>query len=79
MSKPEIVEEFLVQELGVGGPGFDHDEDLLSSDLLDSQGIVNLVAFLEERFGIEIGDEDLVPDNFRSVSAIVAFTTSKGA
>lgn len=79
MSKPEIVEEFLVGELGVGGPGLDHDEDLLSSDLLDSQGIVNLVAFLEERFGIEIGDEDLVPDNFRSVSSIVAFTTSKGA
>jgi acyl carrier protein len=76
VSNAEQISEFLVDEVGVNAP-LAHGDDLLASDQLDSQGIMELVAFLEEGFAIEVGDEDLVPDNFRSVDAITAFVARK--
>lgn len=46
------------------------DTDLLAAGLLDSFDIVNLVSRLEETFGVEIDPTDIVPENFRTVSAI---------
>lgn len=48
-------------------------ESLIDAGLIDSTGILELVAFLEERFKIEIADADLVPANFDSISAIAAY------
>ena len=49
------------------------DEDLLSSGLLDSLSILKLVSFVEERFGIQVPDEDVVYDNFKSISALAEY------
>jgi acyl carrier protein len=38
---------------------------------------MELVGFLEERFGIAVGDEDLSPENFESVTSIEAFVGRK--
>ncbi len=46
------------------------DTDLLAAGLLDSFDIVNLVSQLEETFGVEIDPADIVPENFRTISAI---------
>jgi len=76
----DAIDKFIVEEITgdiVPGP-IAHDEDLLAADLIDSLGITSLVAFLEERFGISVADEDLNPDNFRSVDAVVAFVNRKG-
>ena len=48
-------------------------ESLIDAGLIDSTGILELVAFLEERFKIEIADADLVPENFDSINRIVAY------
>lgn len=48
-------------------------ESLIDAGLIDSTGILELVAFLEERFKIEIADADLLPDNFDSIHRIVAY------
>ncbi|WP_313992529.1 phosphopantetheine-binding protein [uncultured Selenomonas sp.] len=48
------------------------DTDLLAAGLLDSFDIVNLVSQLEENFGAEIDPTDIVPENFRTISAIAA-------
>jgi acyl carrier protein len=48
-------------------------ESLLEAGLIDSTGILELVAFLEERFKIDIADADLIPANFDSIEAIVAY------
>lgn len=77
--KADVIEKFVVEEITgdlVPGP-LAHDEDLLAADLIDSLGITSLVDFLEGRFGISIADEDLNPDNFRSVNAIVSFVERK--
>lgn len=46
------------------------DTDLLAAGLLDSFDIVNLVSLLEDTFGIEIDPRYIVPENFRTISAI---------
>lgn len=74
------IEQFIVNEitgdLEVGS--LPHDQDLLAADLIDSLGITELVTFLEAKYGITVGDEDLTPENFCSVDSIAAFITRKG-
>lgn len=53
------------------------DDDLLTSGTLDSVGVLDLVSRLEENLGIHILDEELVPENFRSIAAIATFVQAK--
>ena len=46
------------------------EDDLIETGVIDSLGIFQLVAFLEEHFGVTIGDEEITPENFGSVLAI---------
>jgi acyl carrier protein len=54
------------------------DESLLDSGILDSASILELVSFLESRFGIVIPDDELLPENFETINAIVALVEEKG-
>jgi acyl carrier protein len=53
------------------------DTSLLETGILDSLSLLKLVVFLEERFGIAMGDTDLLPDNFASVNAICAYVRAR--
>jgi len=54
-----------------------NDASLLESGILDSLSLLRLVIFLEERFGITMGDTDLLPENFASVNAICAYLRAR--
>jgi acyl carrier protein len=56
-----------------------HDDDLLELGLIDSISIVALVSFLEERFEIEVRDEDLVPEHFQSIASIAEYVDARRA
>ena len=53
------------------------DASLLEAGIIDSTGVLELVCFLESTFGIEIADEEMLPENLDSVSAISAFIRRK--
>ena len=53
------------------------DEDLLMQGIIDSLGIMRLSAFMEEKFGIQIADRDMVPENFQSINSLKGFIESK--
>lgn len=53
------------------------DADLLSAGIVDSLGILRLVAFIEERFGVKVPDEDVVFENFQSISAMAAYVAGR--
>lgn len=55
------------------------EESLLEKGVIDSTGVMELVAFLEDEYKFHILDEELVPDNLDSVRNIVAFVDSKSA
>ena len=54
-----------------------NDASLLESGILDSLSLLRLVVFVEERFGITIGDGDLMPHNFGSVDTICAYLRAR--
>jgi acyl carrier protein len=49
------------------------DESLLGSGVIDSTGVLELIAFLEGKFQVKFADNELVADNFDSVTRIVSF------
>jgi acyl carrier protein len=69
------VEQFILQELMSGSAveSIDHDEDLLGSGVIDSHGLMQLVAFLRDRYDVAVPDEALTPENFQTIAAIDAF------
>jgi acyl carrier protein len=52
-------------------------DSLLEQGIMDSTGVLELVAFLESEFGLKVADEELLPENLDSVNRIVAFATRK--
>jgi acyl carrier protein len=65
-----VLREFLpdvpAEELGA-------DEDLLAGGVVDSLGLLKLIAWIEDRFGVAVDEVELSPDSFRSITAINAF------
>jgi acyl carrier protein len=53
------------------------DASFLESGIIDSTGVLELVAFLEEKFQVKVEDEDLIPANLDSVNAITRFVEKK--
>lgn len=49
------------------------DTDLLLTGLVDSLGVVQIVAWMEDRLGIEIEPVDVVLENFQTVDRMLAF------
>ena len=53
------------------------DASLLSAGRLDSLGVLELVAFLEQTFEIRLADEDMMPENFDRLSTLVEFVEQR--
>jgi acyl carrier protein len=53
------------------------DTDLLTSGLVDSMGIMSLVFFIEEEFGVQIPPGDVTIEHFGTLRAIEAFIASR--
>jgi acyl carrier protein len=49
----------------------------METGLIDSTGILELVGFVEDKYGIKVGDDELVPENLDSVQNIAAFVSRK--
>ncbi|MET9480027.1 MULTISPECIES: acyl carrier protein [unclassified Streptomyces] len=77
MSHVGTIKQFVIEEFlpDVSAEELADDHDLLSDGVIDSLGVLKLIAWVEDRFEVAIGDEDLDPDNFRSVAAIDAFVS----
>ena len=52
-------------------------DSFMQKGILDSTGILEVVSFIEEKFGIAVDDEDLIPENLDSIDNIVAFVARK--
>lgn len=55
------------------------DASLLDNGIVDSTGILEIVAFLESDFGVKVEDHELVPDNLDSIDRIDGFVAKKRA
>jgi acyl carrier protein len=78
MNSLEIVKAYIVENFLFGddrriGP----DTDFIENGILDSTGVLELIGFLEEKFGIRVEDDELVPDNMNSLEKITRYIARK--
>ena len=72
------VREFIVENFLFGeGGNLTDAESLVEGGVIDSLGVAELVAFIESRFGVVVGDEELVPENLDSIERVAAFVERK--
>ena len=80
MQKPvrHDIRQFVIQNFLFGQEEHlsDH-ESFLESGIIDSTGVLELVGFLEEHFGISIGHDELMPANLDSVDCVTGFVERK--
>jgi acyl carrier protein len=69
------IRQHIAQNLLFSDSGFKYDDDasFLEEGIVDSLGIMDLVNFIEETFGLAVADEDLTPDNFDSVNKLANY------
>jgi acyl carrier protein len=53
------------------------DTQLLEAGIVDSIGVLEIVAFIEQNFAIAVADDDLLPENFGSITCIARFVEAK--
>lgn len=69
-----ILENFLFTD---DGTRLQDDTSFLEEGIVDSTGVLELVMFVEETFGIEVPDEDILPENFDSVERLTRYVEAK--
>ena len=73
------IRSFVMENLALG-KGADSIQDgtsLIENGVIDSLGIFQLVSFLENTYGIRVGDEEIVLENFESIDRIDQFLQGK--
>jgi acyl carrier protein len=73
------IRDYLSENFLFSDEGFNYEDDasFLELGIIDSFGFVELLAFVNEEFGITVADEELVPDNFDSVQKLTSFIGRK--
>lgn len=71
----EVIRSYIAENILFSNNGYPYSDDasFLEEGIIDSMGIMELVMFVEETFGISVEDEDLVPDNFDSVKKLATY------
>lgn len=75
----EKVRQFIVKNLMLktSGSTLAVEQPLLESGIMTSFGIVEMVSYLEQNFGVTIDDYDVVPENFQTVRSIAHLVEQK--
>ena len=69
-----VAANFLFSDNGYSLPD---DASFLEEGIVDSTGVLELVMFVEETFGVSVEDQEIVPENFDSVSRLAAYIRQK--
>jgi acyl carrier protein len=74
------VRRFLLDTVVMAGDVEIGDEtSFMEAHILDSTGFAELIAFIEEEFGLDVGDEEMLPQNFDSLAGIERYVARKRA
>ncbi len=75
----EDLRRYIIDDLGWSGRAEDLTDDypLIDNDVIDSMGIFELIEMLENRYGIEIDQDEIVVDNFGSIARIARLVSDR--
>jgi acyl carrier protein len=79
MSETAAIREFIKDNFMMGEDSgeIDGNDSLLDKGIIDSTGVLELVTFVEETFGFEVEDSDVVPENFDTIDCLVSYVRRK--
>jgi len=70
--------QFLIENFLFGrDSSFSDNDSFIEMGLLDSTGVLELIAFLEKKYGVKLEDDEIVPENLDSIQRISALVTRK--
>ena len=73
------IREFIITNFLFGQTtnGLTDDQSFLESGIIDSTGLLELISFVEQRYGISVADRELVPENLDSIRSVSNFIARK--
>lgn len=79
MAVIDELEKYLLTEVAAdrSSDSISKDEDLITSGIIDSMGIMKLTGHLEKTYGITALDDDIVPDNFQTLGSLEKYVQQK--
>ena len=73
-----LIKDFIVNNFLFGDSGnLKNDTDLFLESIVDSTGILELISYIEITFQIKVNDEEIIQENFSSISSINSYIQSK--
>jgi acyl carrier protein len=72
--------KFIVENYLFGrDDGFAEDDSFIERGILDSTGVMELITFVEQRYGVKVEDHELLPENLDSLANLSRFLELKNA
>jgi len=81
MTTEQQLKEYISSNLLFSENGYPYPDDasFLEEGIVDSVGIMELVAFIEENMNVNVEDQEITPDNFDSITKLAAYIQRKSA
>ena len=78
MSIEDILKKFIMEEIvSDNSMNLGSEDSLIEAGVIDSLGIMKMLAFLNERFSVSIEDQEVIPENFETIKAISTLVERK--
>ena len=81
MTPEEIIRNHIAKNILFNDKGYPYSDDasFVEEGIIDSMNVMELILFVEEKFGLEVADEEIVPENFNSVRKMADYIRHKKA
>ena len=79
MSNGEIIKNFIIKDIltDAAKTNIGYEDSLIEAGVIDSLGIMKMLAFLSDKFQLTVEDEDVIPENFETINAISTYIEKK--
>jgi len=78
MSHNDRIRQFVLSTFYVvDAAALSDEQSLLDQGIIDSTGVLEVIGFIESEYGIQVLDEEMVPENLDSISRIAAYVDRK--
>jgi acyl carrier protein len=79
MTPEEIIRNHIAKNILFNDKGYPYSDEasFVEEGIIDSMNVMELILFVEENFGLEVADEEIVPENFNSVRRMADYIRRK--
>jgi acyl carrier protein len=75
----EMIRKYIANNILFSDNGYPYPDDasFLNEGIVDSMNVLELVMFVEQNFGMKVDDQEIIPDNFDSVTKLATYVENK--